>query len=53
MDFVHIYGASLIRVVLLNTVIMLAPVLTHSLKRTVKSNTNDLNKNITIPLSQN
>ena len=53
MDFVHIYGAILIPIAFLNTVSTLAPVLTHNLKRTVESNTNDLNKNIIITLSQN
>ena len=38
MDFVQSYGA------ILNTVITLVPVLTYNLKRTVESNTNDLNK---------
>ena len=53
MDFVQIYGATFIPIAFLNTVITLAPVLTHTLKRTVESNTNDLNKNILITLSQN
>ena len=44
MDFVQIYGAILILIAFLNTVITLAPVLMHNLKHTVKSNTNDLNK---------
>ena len=44
MDFVQIYGVILIPVAFLNTVITLAPVLTHNLKRTVESNENDLNK---------
>ena len=51
--FVKIYGAILIPIAFLNTVITLAPVLTHNLKRTVESNTNDLNKNIIIILLQN
>ena len=53
MDFVQIYGAILIPIAFLNTIITLAPVLMHNLKRTVKSNTYDLNKNIIITLSQN
>ena len=44
MDFVQIYGDILIPTAFLNTVITLAPVLTHNLKRTVESNKNDLNK---------
>ena len=45
MDFVQIYGAILIQIVIVfNTVITLAPVLTHNLKRTVKCNRNDLKK---------
>ena len=44
MDFVQIYGAILIPIAFLNTVITLAPVLTHNLKRIVEYNTNDLNK---------
>ena len=54
MDLVQIYGASVIPIaIFLNTVITLAPVLTHNLKRTVKCNRNDLNKNIIITMSQN
>ena len=53
MDFVQIYGAILIPVAFLYTVIKLASILMHNLKCTVKSNTNDLNKNIIITLSQN
>ena len=53
MDFVQICGAILVPIALLNKVITLAPVITHNLKCTVKFNTNDLNKNIIITLSQN
>ena len=42
MDFVQIYRAILIPIAFLNTVITLAPVLTHNLKRTIESNTTDL-----------
>ena len=45
MEFFQIYGAILIPIALLNTVITLAPVLMHNVKRTVKSNKNYFNKN--------
>ena len=44
MDFVHICGAIVIPIAFINTVITLAPVLMHNLKRTVESNINELNK---------
>ena len=44
MDFVQICGDIVIPVVFIKTVITLAPVLTHNLKRTVESNINELNK---------
>ena len=46
MDFVQIYRAILIPIAFLNTVITLAPVLTHNLKRTIESNTTDLNNKL-------